>query len=224
LGQFDEWREVPSACFAAALITREGWQTIGPMDENFPFYYEDVEWSYRARLFGYKIGFAPNSIVYHGFGGGAPGDEAGVISPRKLFHIVYGRYRFTLKLLSRYRMTSLWNYIFFDSTRFLKALFQGKLPVVEVYFRAWMKIMREIFSIRKQHREILKRRVMDDECLFKIQADYPKASLRKGLPDLSLNRIRLHYLPLIEAKKTRGILEMEYAADVDRVSPPHSGL
>ena len=52
LGQFDGWSEVPSACFAATLIPAPAWKAVGPVDEGFPMYYEDVEWCYRARVLG----------------------------------------------------------------------------------------------------------------------------------------------------------------------------
>ena len=51
LGQFDDWKEIPSVCFAAALISRNAWEHIGPLDEGFTMYYEDSEWSYQAETF-----------------------------------------------------------------------------------------------------------------------------------------------------------------------------
>ncbi|RMF50520.1 MAG: glycosyltransferase family 2 protein, partial [Anaerolineae bacterium] len=71
LGQFDHWRDLPSACFAAALIPRQAWQAVGELDEGFPLYYEDSEWSYRARLMGWRIVAAPQAVVYHAYGGHA---------------------------------------------------------------------------------------------------------------------------------------------------------
>ena len=49
VGQFDHIKEVPSACFATVLIPREKWDTVGELDEEYPMYYEDSDWSYRAR-------------------------------------------------------------------------------------------------------------------------------------------------------------------------------
>ncbi len=54
LGQFDDLPEVPSACFAAALIKKKAWEKTGPLDEGFPLYYEDAEWCYRSRLLGWR--------------------------------------------------------------------------------------------------------------------------------------------------------------------------
>ena len=55
LGQYDSWSEVASACFAATLIPTKAWKEVGSLDEKFPLYYEDSEWCYRARLFGYRV-------------------------------------------------------------------------------------------------------------------------------------------------------------------------
>ena len=68
LGQFDAWEELPSACFAAVLISRRAWEQAGPLDEAFEMYYEDVEWCYRARLLGLRILLAPQAVIYHALG------------------------------------------------------------------------------------------------------------------------------------------------------------
>jgi GT2 family glycosyltransferase len=65
VGQFTDSEELFSAPFTAALIRRGVWDEIGPMDERFDFYYEDVEWCTRARLLGYAVVSAPRAIVYH---------------------------------------------------------------------------------------------------------------------------------------------------------------
>lgn len=49
-------------CF---LIKREAVEKIGLLDEDFFLYYEDTEWSLRARASGYKIIYAPSSHIWH---------------------------------------------------------------------------------------------------------------------------------------------------------------
>ncbi|MBU3924528.1 glycosyltransferase family 2 protein [Patescibacteria group bacterium] len=49
-------------CF---LIKREIIEKIGPMNEDFFLYYEDTEWSLRARKNGYKVIYAPSSHIWH---------------------------------------------------------------------------------------------------------------------------------------------------------------
>jgi GT2 family glycosyltransferase len=49
-------------CF---LIKRAALEKIGLMNEDFFLYYEDTEWSLRAREQGYKIIYAPSSRIWH---------------------------------------------------------------------------------------------------------------------------------------------------------------
>lgn len=64
-GQYNFIREAMAACGASMLIRRNLIEEIGALDEDFFAYYEDVDLSYRARLYGKKIVFAPKSICYH---------------------------------------------------------------------------------------------------------------------------------------------------------------
>jgi GT2 family glycosyltransferase/glycosyltransferase involved in cell wall biosynthesis len=67
VGQFEHLAEVPALCFGAALVTRSAWQEVGSLDTRYQFYYEDADWSYRARLLGYRLVPAPHALVYHKF-------------------------------------------------------------------------------------------------------------------------------------------------------------
>ncbi len=60
-----ESSEVVSACFGAALIRSATLKNVGLLDEAFGAYFEDLDWSWRARLYGYRIIFEPKAIVYH---------------------------------------------------------------------------------------------------------------------------------------------------------------
>lgn len=77
-------REVGSACFGAVLVSREAWERVGPLDKQFKSYYEDMDWSLRARKEGLRLLAAPEAVVYHRFGGSYMGD-------RKLCFVVRNR-------------------------------------------------------------------------------------------------------------------------------------
>jgi O-antigen biosynthesis protein len=50
----------------SGAFSREYWNKLGGMDELFnPFYWEDIDLSYRAKLKGYQTIFEPTSIVHH---------------------------------------------------------------------------------------------------------------------------------------------------------------
>jgi len=62
----DTW--VFGASGGASLYRVKMLEEIGLFDEDFFAYYEDVDISFRAQLAGWKVGYAPEAIVYHEIG------------------------------------------------------------------------------------------------------------------------------------------------------------
>lgn len=50
---------------AAMIISDEALKKVGPMDERFFLYFEDVDWCRRFWHNGYKVVYFPESIFYH---------------------------------------------------------------------------------------------------------------------------------------------------------------
>jgi GT2 family glycosyltransferase len=67
VGQYDRVERCFGPCFAAGLFRREAFDDdhVGPLDESYFMYYEDVDWNWRANLFGYRFLTAPRGRVYH---------------------------------------------------------------------------------------------------------------------------------------------------------------
>lgn len=61
----DEAREVFGFCGAAALIRREALADVGAFDPTFFAYYEDLDLSWRMRLRGWSVRYAPRAVVEH---------------------------------------------------------------------------------------------------------------------------------------------------------------
>jgi hypothetical protein len=59
---------VPSILGGCVLIPARVLERVGPFDPQFPFYYEEVEWSLRARRYGYQLFVAPTAEAVHAFG------------------------------------------------------------------------------------------------------------------------------------------------------------
>lgn len=57
-----EVEQIPGACL---LVNKDTLEKIGLLDEDFAIWFEDVEWSYRARKFGYRLLFCPDAHVVH---------------------------------------------------------------------------------------------------------------------------------------------------------------
>lgn len=55
----------------AYLCRTELYQTVGYYDEQMFMYYEDLDFSFRAQLCGYKVRYTPSAVVYHKRGASA---------------------------------------------------------------------------------------------------------------------------------------------------------
>ena len=209
LGQFDHWQELPSACFAAALLRREAWQAVGPVDEGFPMYYEDAEWCYRSRLLGFKVLAAPQAIVYHAFGGRIPGGQPEGLSPQKLRNVVYGRFRFAIKLLGDYFPHFLRNYCAEDWINFTQRLAKRDWASARAYLGGWKDVLTNLPALVRLGRELQTRRSLPDEQLFAVQRDLPMALTWNGLPELTWDLVLHYYSPLITAGRTRPMPEFD---------------
>jgi GT2 family glycosyltransferase len=78
----------------ALAIRRELFEAIGGFDEDFFFYFEDVDYCYRARSAGFRVMYVPNAIVRH-FGKASLG--AGSVDYFAKFHT--SRLQFAMKHL-----------------------------------------------------------------------------------------------------------------------------
>ncbi|GAC1331543.1 MAG: glycosyltransferase family 2 protein [Candidatus Dormibacteria bacterium] len=68
-GQFDRGEEVFAFCGAAVLLRREALEDVGAFDDDFFMYYEDLDLSWRMRLRGWKVLYAPGAVVDHAHAG-----------------------------------------------------------------------------------------------------------------------------------------------------------
>lgn len=64
-GQYDTAEYVFSGTGGASLYRASMLEEIGLFDEEFFAYYEDVDISFRAQLYGWKVWYQPTAIAYH---------------------------------------------------------------------------------------------------------------------------------------------------------------
>ena len=64
-GQFDSRREITQATGCAMLLRADALRDVGPLDEQFWAYAEDLDWSLRFLARGYRIAFAPRAHLWH---------------------------------------------------------------------------------------------------------------------------------------------------------------
>src|SRR6202035_552772 len=60
--------EVDSVCGACMLVRREVVERIGPLDERFFMYGEDLDWCLRTRQAGWTVRYEPAIVVQHQHG------------------------------------------------------------------------------------------------------------------------------------------------------------
>ena len=74
-GQYDIPREVEGLCWAAVLFRRECLDQIGPLDQDYVLYCEDVDTSLRCRRLGWKNLYVPGAVARHAFHGSGNGSR-----------------------------------------------------------------------------------------------------------------------------------------------------
>lgn len=87
---------VRAVSYGCVLLTSAVLARIGPLDAQFPFYYEEVEWSQRARRSGYQLFALPSAEAIHAFGHSSRGSSRRVqrwanVSSRRYWRSRYGR-------------------------------------------------------------------------------------------------------------------------------------
>jgi N-acetylglucosaminyl-diphospho-decaprenol L-rhamnosyltransferase len=50
---------------AALMIRREAWQQVGPLDESFFMYFEELDWCRRCQAAGWEIHYVPAAQIVH---------------------------------------------------------------------------------------------------------------------------------------------------------------
>lgn len=102
--QFANQVESDFATGCCALIRRETLEKIGFLDKRFFLYYEDTDWSQKAKKFGYRIGYCDNAVIWHVNAGSSDGPGSSLhqyyqTRNRLLFFWRYGSYRTRLTVL-----------------------------------------------------------------------------------------------------------------------------
>lgn len=62
---YDEEREVDCVKGAALMVRRSAIDAVGLLDEQFYFYFEEIDWQLRMHQAGYKIVFCPAARITH---------------------------------------------------------------------------------------------------------------------------------------------------------------
>ena len=150
-------REITYASGASMLIKKHILDKIGYFDESLFMYQEDLDFGWRARLFGYKIVLAPKSIVYHKYKVDKNKNKMYYAERNRLI-VLLKNYSFKSLLLISPALILNEVGIFFY---FIKEMIPHKK--INSYFSILMNSSR----IMKDRRYIQKNRIVSDKELFK---------------------------------------------------------
>jgi GT2 family glycosyltransferase len=74
-GQYEHEEEILTPTAGAALYRASALASVGPFDESFWAYFEDVDWGLRAQLAGLRSWYVPSAVAFHMGGATTGGDR-----------------------------------------------------------------------------------------------------------------------------------------------------
>jgi hypothetical protein len=111
------------------MIRREVIERIGPLDDGFFMYFEDVEFAFRAREAGWEILHEPAARVVHLRGGSSPVKSRAQLRKRLPRYFYESRTRYFYKLYGRTGLLAANSWWTFGWTISLfRSLFQKSYP------------------------------------------------------------------------------------------------
>jgi GT2 family glycosyltransferase/glycosyltransferase involved in cell wall biosynthesis len=191
-GQFASVSELPAVCFGAALVSRAAWAAAGPLDRRYQFYYEDADWSFRARLMGFRLAAAPRALVFHKF-------SASMKEQPSLFKIglaTRNRLWFTLRnLAAGEALAQLALYGLHDLSRIWAAFWRGRWREVGTIYRAWFQFYIGLPGVLTARRQMTRRQRVG---LTDLPAPLPPLVAPSETPYLHEGMLVNEYRPYLE--------------------------
>ena len=183
-GQYDQKGFEPFAfCGGSALVKRDVFMKLGGFDEKFFMYAEDADFSWRLRLLGYRIGFAPEAKIAHYFSGSA---GAKAIDDKKLYYCHRHLLRSIVKNCGSSLSWALRNYLLFSLLLVLgSCVFEPMKAVATVKALLWNLFnLRDAYSWRLRIQ--INRKAGEVEILTRM---YPAFSRHQPAEHVRLRRI-----------------------------------
>lgn len=162
-GQYDDCRDVFWASGACLAVKADVFHATGGLDGRFFAHMEEIDFCWRAQLFGYRVIVEPRSVVYH-LGGGTLSDT----SERK----IYLNYRNTLAMLLKNLPRGRGGAVIavrmvLDGGSALVYRMQGKRHFYRAVIEAHRDFRRWRPELRAQRDEILSRKVAKSRNIYR---------------------------------------------------------
>lgn len=99
ISQADVLKQLDYVMGASMLVSRKFLEEIGLMEEQYFLYYEEIDWAERAKG-KFKLGYAPESIVYHKEGRSV-GNQPKAYSHTSIYFMTRSRVKFMRKFFPK---------------------------------------------------------------------------------------------------------------------------
>ncbi|MEM7112876.1 MAG: glycosyltransferase [Chloroflexota bacterium] len=199
VGQFAGITAVPLLSFGATLIPRRVWEIVGPLDERYQFYYEDADWSYRARLHGFDLIPAPKAKVYHKFSA----STSLLANSFKTRLATRNRLWFSVKNFPLHSLPlHLIAYFVNDMGHAGANLWRGKRPLAGAILQAWREAIQGLPHALQQRRQIKPR--FRSVPLAQLAALFPPPEMIGPHPRLTDEIVMTRYQPYLAAAQPNG--------------------
>lgn len=121
----------------SGAFRRTMWDTLGGMDTLYnPFYWEDIDLSYRARKAGWRTLFEPKSVVHHYH---EEGKIVNAFTPGDIKRIAFrNQYIFIWKNVTDPGV--FWNHVVWTPIRLLQTILRGDTEMLWGYIFALLKL------------------------------------------------------------------------------------
>lgn len=147
-GQYTGVRETAYAHGAAMMTTRQVLSSLGPMDDSFFLYYEELDWGERIRKAGYTIWISAAARVLH--------KESYTIGPEstiKTYYLNRNRIWFMRRHYKGWRLAAFYAFLGLATIpkNTLQYLLSGKKDLLQAFWKAvWDGCFQGVFKNRKQ--------------------------------------------------------------------------
>lgn len=156
--KFNKMEETGYTAGGALLIKKEVLEKVGLLEEDFFMYYDDIDYSWRVKLFGFKTMYVPQAVIYHNYQGSSEISQNVV---KKFYYLEKNRLETLIKCYSLKTLLLLFPLTFFVEIglNFYFLIFY-KSPLKFLTYKALIKNYQ---SILKKRLFIQKNRAVKDK-------------------------------------------------------------
>lgn len=162
--KYDIQGQRASVCAAAMIVRKDEFLQLGGFDEDYFMYFEDVDLCWRYWLYGKKVEYVPDSIIYHKFGGSSGAHRH---APLRVF---YGTRNALFNIIKNYEIYNIpFPIVFSFLYHILKALYfivRLNFSLALSMVKAYCSFLRYLPKTIVKRKKIQSNRKIKDKYLF----------------------------------------------------------